>query len=651
MKKILSFIIAVLFIGCGGSGGSSENADDYIPKVLSDSMAYRFLNKATFGATQEDVDHLKQIGVRAWLDEQFNMQKSDQPYLRRLISTAKEYEPDRFGESLEDYININNDIVFNQNIGSFNTQRYFPGAWFDIATNSKDQLRHKSAYVLSQIVVESISNGAFTRRTEALANYFDILYKNAFGKYSDLLYDISLSPGMGVYLTYVGNKKPYTEDNATILPDENYAREIMQLFSLGVNLLNIDGTPVIQNGEYVQTYTQEDIMELSRVFTGWTLKYSGWFGRVAQDGSYYYPMVNEEKYHDFGEKTLLGKTIPADLSPEEDIRYAVDIICSHPNIAPFISKKLIMRFTKSNPSPEYVKRVAEVFKNTGGNLKETIKAVFTDPEFWDDLKNNKWEKFREPLMAYMNFYRAFKAKTFPFHYHCYDRNLTQCVKAYDAPMIIKSINTYFNQGPAMSETVFGFYSDDYIPNSDYFIQNGIHAPELQIQTDTQMINFSNKIYDNLKVEKNYLLSDTYEINGTQMHFNSIEELADHAIELHTGMGARFIYTWFDKFYFDASDEYNLLEKYIDGDTDGDFEKLVDCSENNQSTAIKALIDYESDKLTGGALSEEEKEIIFQNISGCIYKSTTSESKKRYIFESVIRPLIRYIVTSEKFMRE
>jgi len=651
MGRIVSFFILLFLFGCGGGGGSGGTVNDYIPEELNDSVAYRFLNKATFGATPEEVEHLKKIGVKAWLEEQLSLPAADQPYLRRMITTAINFAPDENNYTLEEYLDITNDIVFNRNIGSFNSQKYFLGAWMDVAVHAKDQLRHRLAYALSEIVVESFSTGAFVRRAEALANYYDILYKNAYKNYTSLLYDISLSPGMGVYLTYVGNKKAHVEGNTTILPDENYAREIMQLFSLGVNLLNIDGTPVIKDGNYVPSYTQNDIMELSRVFTGWTLKYSGWFGRVAQDGSYYYPMVNVEEYHDFGEKTFLNKTVPADLSPNEDIRHTVEIICSHQNTAPYISKKLIMRLTKSNPSAAYVKRVASVFKSSGGDLKKVVKAIFTDPEFWDDLKNSKWEKYKEPMIAYTQFFRAFKAKTFNFHYHCYDKNLTDCKKTYDAPMITPQIKTALNQGPAMADTVFGFFSDDYIPNSDYFIQNTLYAPELQIQTDLQMINFSNKILDNLNMEKNYLLSVPYDINGSEVYFHTIDEIAMNAFDIHNFTGARFIYTWLDKYYFDMTDEFELLESYIDSDTDGDFEKLEDCRDNNHSNAVKALIEYENVKLTGGMMSEEEKEMVYKYVGGCIYKSTTSKTKKQYLYESLIRPLVRYIVGSEKYMRE
>ena len=386
MKKIIYICIIVLLVGCGGSGSSSKSdtknsnvstqkKENYIPEKLSDEIAIRFLNKATFGATQKDVEHLKKIGVEAWLEEQFNVMNIERKYVTKMIEIAKLYNPEENNYSIKDYLE-DNDTVFNKNVGSFDSPRYRLSAWFDVVLNSESQLREKVAYALSQIIVESDAVGIFNRRAEALANYFDILSDNAFNNYSTILKKISFSPGMGVFLTYNGNKAAYKEGDNLILPDENYAREIMQLFSLGVNLLNQDGTAKLDaNGNYIPVYTQKDVNELSRVFTGWDLKRNSKFGRVVpRDGDFYHSMEYTNKYHDFGEKHFLGKTVPGGLTPPEDINAAIDIICSHPNIAPFISKKLIMRLIKSNPSKEYVKRVTDVFKKSNGNLKEVIKT-------------------------------------------------------------------------------------------------------------------------------------------------------------------------------------------------------------------------------------------------------------------------------------
>jgi uncharacterized protein (DUF1800 family) len=657
MNKIIISMLILIFIGCGGSSKSDTVADDnikendvaldYIPKKLSDKIAVRFLNKATFGATPADVKHLQDIGVRAWLEEQFNLKNTKDKYLIKMIEIAKKYKPNENNYSIKEYLE-DNDIVFNKNVGSFDSPRYRLSAWFDIVINSKTQLREKVAYALSQIIVESDAAGIFVRRAEALANYFDILSDNAFNNYSEILRKISLSPGMGVFLTYNGNKAAYKKGNVLILPDENYARELMQLFSLGVNLLNIDGTPKKdKNGNFIPVYTQNDINELSRVFTGWDLKRNSRFGRVVpRDGDFYHPMESTEKYHDFGEKHLLGKTIPSNLSPLEDINYAINIICSHNNIAPYISKKLIMRLTKSNPSKEYVRRVATVFKESGGNLKEVIKAIFLDKEFWDDLKNDKWEKFKEPLIAYTQFLRAFKADKLKF-FHCNKENECHSLTSY----WVNDTRWYLNQGPGLARTVFGFYEDDYVPTDEYFEKYHLVAPEIQIQTDIQIINFNNNLDNILYFEKNHLLSKTYKVNGTKVKFSSINDLVDSAKDIGGRIKAVLYYKGADKMLLDLSDEYNVLEREIDGDENGDFENLKDCGSYSNIEAIYKLIEYEDKKLLGGKLSKEEKDVIAKYLNKCLYNKNSGMSKKEYLFNNILNPLIKTIVTSEKYMRE
>ncbi|MCK4440828.1 MAG: DUF1800 family protein, partial [Sulfurovaceae bacterium] len=322
-----------------------------IPSNIDDATAIRFLNKATFGANKESIEDLKFKGVVAWLNEQLNLPLNDNQYLIKMIELAKKMSPNENSYTIKEYF-ADNDIMFNHDIASFQSPRYRMSSWFDIALTSKDQLRQKVTYALSQIIVESDFEPIFKRRAEALATYFDILQRNAFGNYKDLLNEISLSSGMGVFLTFNGNKKKYqNEANVTVYPDENYAREIMQLFSIGLMKLNIDGTSIFNNGKPIPTYTQNDVNELARVFTGWDLKRNNKYGKVGiKRGDYTHPLEFTPDYHDNGEKKLLGKTIPAGLTGEQDIQKAIDIIMSNSSVAPFISKQLIMRLTKSNPS-------------------------------------------------------------------------------------------------------------------------------------------------------------------------------------------------------------------------------------------------------------------------------------------------------------
>jgi hypothetical protein len=586
------------------------------------------------------------MGIVKWVDTQLDMPMKENIYTIKTIQIAKNFAPNENDDTIDDYL-ADNDVVFNKNVGSFNSPRYRLGAWFDIAVNAQDQLRHKIAYILSQIIVESDSNEVFIRRGEALSNYFDILYKNAFNNYYKLLEDISLSAGMGVYLTYVGNKKEYISGNTTIYPDENYAREIMQLFSIGLFELNLDGTPKLdENGKKIPTYTQKDIMELSKVFTGLDLQRNAAFGYIApRQGDYLHNLECVSKYHDYREKHILGKTIPSDLNCIDDIKYAISILNSNPNIAPFISKKLIKRLVKSNPSKEYVKRVATVFRDTNGNLKKVVRAILLDREFWDDLKNAKWEKFKEPLIAYTQFLRAFYAKPYPFFYHCHHD--TNCSKI-SGSWWINDPFSYLNQGPAKAKTVFGFYNDDFIPESDYFKEHNLTAPELKIETDSQIIEFSNKIYDNLFYSKEALLSREFDVNDTKVQYKTLDNLIDDTFNIGW-IANKFRYIGSDKFYVTMKDEYKVLELAIDGDSNGDFKNLVDCKENKNLEAIKKLIDFEDKKLTGGQLTDKEKEIILNSVGECIYKS--SYDKKQYLYKYVISPIIRIIVGSEKYMRE
>jgi len=211
----------------------------YIPKELDNYIAVRFLNKATFGATKDSIAELKEKGILNWLDNQLNMPLSDsQLHLRTTINIAKQFEPSSFPDSVDDYL-ADNDIVFNKSKASFQLRRYQNSAWFTVSLFQKDQLREKVTYALSQIIVESLAEPIFTRRAEAISRYFDILRDNAFGNYKNLLLDISHSSSMSLYLTFNGNKKEHTVGDSIVYPDENYAREIMQLFSIGLYELNL----------------------------------------------------------------------------------------------------------------------------------------------------------------------------------------------------------------------------------------------------------------------------------------------------------------------------------------------------------------------------------------------------------------------------
>ena len=683
MYKKIAILVTGFFIlnSCGGGGSytpdnntsnipktGDDNKYSYIPKgdALTDKMAIRFLNKATFGATTQSVEELRKVGVVNWVDKQLATTKLEQPYLKEMIRISKEAEPDNNSYSIEEYL-ADNDKVYNKNVGSFHSPRYRLSAWYNYALNSDDQLRHKLTYALSQIIVESDFEPIFTRRAEALARYFDILYDNAFGSYKKLLKDISFNSGMSMFLTFNGSQKKHqNKAGVWVYPDENYAREIMQLFSIGLNKLNIDGTPIKgKDGKLIPTYTQNDVNELARVFTGWDLKRNNRYGQVGfKRGDLTHKVEFSENYHDDGEKHLLGKTIPAGLGGEEDIKSAVDIIFSQPSVAPYISKNLIMRLTKSNPSPEYVQRVATVFRDSEGDLKKTVKAILLDSELWDDLKNDKLIKYKEPQIAYTQFLRTMHVKPIPAWYFCaygkpQDDSASNCQKAKNS-YLFNDTRAFLGQGAGLAPTVFNFYDNDYIPNDSALKEAKFKAPELQIQSDSVLIKFHNRINEDLSHWEKIAIEESYykDKNATWHQYKTVQNFINKAPAVGN---IPLYYVGANKMLLDASEEYNVLEMVIDGDSDGDFKNLQDFRENNYTDdekALKTLIEFEDKKLTGGVLTQEEKDAIYNNLKGRMYNkyddpevSNGHSTKRLQLYYYTILPVIKAIVTSSAYMVE
>ena len=491
--------------------------------LVSREQAVRFLNMATFGATKNEVEYLRQIGIEDWVDEQLNAPSaydSDSDdhlsYAQRMIDIAIMADPVKWNHTREEYLDTSNDIVFNREYGAFHPQFYFNSTWFENALNAQDQLRQRVAYALSQILVISPDGEKLlSRRWEAFAYHNDILAKYAFGNYRDLLLAITKSPGMGVFLTYQGNEKgdPVTHRQ----PDENYARELMQLFSIGLFQLNLDGTPKLDaNGHMIPTYTQADIEEMARVFTGWDLSKNSRYGLQSpqNNGNYLEDMEFTAQYHDDGEKTVLGHTIPAGQGIH-DIEAAIDVLMQNDSMAPFISKLLIQRLVTSNPTPAYVARVATVFNDNGngvkGDLKAVVRAILLDDEaLRGEAANPHFARYKEPLIAYTQLLRAFDVHYAPTWNSKWifgqDAMSMHDVYYFDT----EDLKAAFGQAPMRSPTVFNFYSPDYVPNDSHFKDNDLVAPEMQIQSAQMMINYSNYLWDRLDVNEE--LRDT-----TRMH--------------------------------------------------------------------------------------------------------------------------------------
>jgi uncharacterized protein (DUF1800 family) len=422
--------------------------------AITDNEASRFLAQASMGANRAEMARVQQLGYAGWIDAQFAMPQSQS---RWDWLVAKGFSAANFlaGEA------------------------GFDGASWAKLLGSPDTLRQRIALALSEILVvgiDGLSGGGW--KPFAAAHYQDILERNAFGNYRQLLQEVSLTPAMGLWLTYRGNPKANPATGS--LPDENYAREIMQLFTIGLVKLNADGTPALANGAQQPTYTQSDVMGLARVWTGWNWDLAG--GDMSTPAFQGRPMVQQPKKHETGESHFLGVTVPAGTDGAGAMKIALDTLFNHVNVGPFIGKQLIQRLVTSNPSPAYVARVAAAFANDGqglrGNLKAVVRAILLDSEARSgaSLTAATFGKLREPILRFANWARAFGA-TSP-----------------SGAWAIGNLSdpaTRLGQAPLRSPTVFNFFRPGYVPPNSALGSVGLLAPEFQITNATTVIGYIN----------------------------------------------------------------------------------------------------------------------------------------------------------------
>jgi len=403
--------------------------------------AARFLSQTTFGANDTLIAKVQRNGFDAFLNDQFAAAKSS------YVAFVDASTPSRF---------------------PFQQTR---SAWWTYAVSAPDQLRQRVAFALSEFFVVSKRPGSLASYPDALPAYMDVLVTDAFKNYRQLLEDITLNPAMGKYLNMLLNDK---EDPATGRhPNENYAREIMQLFSIGLYQLNLDGTlRVDPNGLPISTYSQTDVEGLAAVFTGWTWAQSGtpsFSIKVTPD--WRHPMINVASHHSSDGKHILnGVIIPAGQTAHEDLKMALDTIFNNPNVGPFFCKSLIQRLVTSNPSPGYIYRVASTFNDNGhgvrGDLKAVIRAILMDYDARGPAKTDQGAgHLREPVVRVTNLLRAFNASTL---------NGT-----FSVPLAVYM----FGEEPMNSPSVFNFFSPDYAAPGA-IAQAGLKSPEFQITTET-----------------------------------------------------------------------------------------------------------------------------------------------------------------------
>jgi len=361
--------------------------------ALNERDARRFLAQASFGPTEASTQGLMAVGKTAWLQQQFALPTSDYTGLPYVDANRKVGCPaGSLPTCQRDHYSL------------FPLQRQF----FQNALNGPDQLRQRTALALSEILVVS---GQQIKLPYAMANYERIFLAQAFGNFRHVLREVTLSPAMGKFLNMANNDKPNAAKG--IEPNENYAREVLQLFSVGLWQLNLDGTPKLDSrGQPIPSYDQAAVEGFAHVFTGWTYppRPAG-PNRFPNPENFSGPMVAFAAHHDLGAKRLLnGLTLPAGQSAEVDLEAAIDNIFNHPNVGPFIGRQLIQQLVTDNPSPGYVARVAAAFNGSSsaarGDMKALLSAILLDPEASNPASPQRFGKLREPILQLTHLFRA-----------------------------------------------------------------------------------------------------------------------------------------------------------------------------------------------------------------------------------------------------
>lgn len=438
--------------------GASISATVTLVSATSNSLpgadeAARFLVQASFGPDTASIHRVRTLGVDPWIAEQRALPPTYHLPFMNVISNA--------------YTNV------------YGSHKIL--GWWEQAMNAPDQLRQRVAFALSQILVISDRSDSLNNEPFSMVSYYDIFVRNAFGNYSNVLLEVTKHPAMGIYLSHMGNQPP--DPSTGRFPDENYAREIMQLFSIGLWELNPDGTRKLTNGLPIPTYDNDDITAFARVFTGmsWGTGDTNLWWEFFWPETYdlTIPMRMWPQYHDTNTKVLLrGTVLPAGQRGMRDVDDAVMNLFHHPNVGPFLATRLIQRLTVSSPSTGYIARVAAIFDNNGagvrGDLGATVRAILMDPEARDPARMDlpTHGKQREPYIRLVNLARAFNAAASNGFYEMW------------------WVDEMVGMQPYSSPSVFNFYSPFFSPNGP-LKDAGITAPEFQILTAVTGISMPN----------------------------------------------------------------------------------------------------------------------------------------------------------------
>ena len=490
----------------GATAGLSEIATQSSPTWAGTGLspqqeASRFLAQCTFGGDLALIDQVQSAGFETWLDSQMAMpMASALDYVFELIDTGMDEDEFTFCD----------------------------WAWWELAMAAPDVLRQRIAYSLSQIFVIGRTEDTLYDTSTAISAYFDVLQRHAFGNFRDLLLDVALQPSMGIYLSHLWNRK--SDPVLNRFPDENFAREVMQLFSIGLFKLNPDGSRQLDGqGEPIPTYGNAEITEMAKIFTGLTFapREPGepvvFGGDDIGDVNFWDSMVMYEPEHEPGPKTLLdGFVVPAGQTGMQDIESAIDLLFNHPNVGPFIGRLLIQRLVTSNPSPAYIARVSAAFADNGsgvrGDMKAVIKAILLDSEARDisRIDDPHFGKTREPFVRWVQLGRAFHANSESGQFRHFGGltpdDTSQGQEANDLA-----------QYPFFSLSVFNFYSPTHQPAGP-LADADLVAPELEIIHSYTAVTAANLFYRAIWEEE--YISDGPEVEPVPLDLSTEIDIAE-----------------------------------------------------------------------------------------------------------------------------
>jgi uncharacterized protein (DUF1800 family) len=444
----LSAAAALSLSACGGASQPFE--------ALDEARAARLLSQGGLGATPAELSALVQSGGDAWFDAQVAMPLS----------------PSMWDWAIAQGLN---NRLFAQ--GDYGLDQ---AMWWRLCT-AKDVLRQRVVLALSEIFVVSPLNMVAYWKQFACIAWWELLEQHCFGNFRDLLTHITLSPAMGVYLSLRGSAK---EDASGRHPDENFARELLQLFTIGLSQLQLDGTPSVPA---VDTYDEQTVAQLAKALTGWEVD---GFNALDPTGPFEYlrqPMSPHDERHDTSDKTVLGVRIPGTATTRQSLDLALDAVFAQPNVAPFIARQLIMRLVTSNPSPDYVQRVAMVFNSNGpttqvrGDMAAVIRAVLSDPQARPAITATTAQapatdgKLREPMLRFLHWLRLVDVSSTDGRWAFPDT----------------SSSDRLGQAPLRSPSVFNFYRPGYVPPQTAMATQHLVAPEFQLTNESTVMGYAN----------------------------------------------------------------------------------------------------------------------------------------------------------------